>query len=119
MPPPDQDLVHVLAFLLGVVQRDVGARFVVDHLAVAIVTIHRDQDTAARIGGAHAASLAAEAAKHDGVNHAQAGARQHGDRQLGDHRHMNGDAISALQTTEIAQQRREFIHSHIEFAVGD
>src|SRR6516164_5427020 len=32
---------------------------------------------------------------------------------------MNGDAISALQATETTQQRREFIHSHIEFAVGD
>ncbi len=32
---------------------------------------------------------------------------------------MNGDAISTLQAAEIAQQRREFIHSHIEFAVGD
>ena len=72
-----------------------------------------------RIGGAHAASLAAEAAKHNRVNHSQAGAGQHGNRQLGHHRHMNGDAISALQAAEIAQQRREFIHSHIEFAVGD
>ena len=41
------------------------------------------------------------------------------DGQLGDHGHVNGDAISALETAEIAQQRREFIHPHIEFAVGD
>ena len=32
---------------------------------------------------------------------------------------MNGDAISTLQTAKIAQQGREFIHSHIEFAVSD
>ncbi len=72
-----------------------------------------------RIGDTHSTSLAAEASKHNRVNHAQAGTGQHGNRQLGDHRHMNGDAISGLQTAEIAQQRREFIHSHIEFAVGD
>ena len=119
VPPPNQDLVHVLAFLLGDFQRNLGGSFVVNHLAIAIVTIHRDQNTAARIGGAHAARLAAEPPKHNGVNHPQAGACQHGDRQLGDHRHVNGDAISALQTAEIAQQRREFIHSHIELAVSN
>ena len=119
VPAPDQDLVHHMAFLFGKVQRDVGGRFVVEHLAVAIVTIHRDQDVAGGIGGAQAASLAAEAPKHNRVNHSQAGAGQHGDRQLGNHRHMNGDAVSALQAAEIAQQRREFIHSHIEFAIGD
>ncbi len=32
---------------------------------------------------------------------------------------MNGDAISALQTTKIAQQRREFIHSHIKLAISN
>ena len=31
---------------------------------------------------------------------------------------MNGDAISRLQPAEIAQQRRKFIHAHIEFAIG-
>ena len=78
MPPPDQNLVHVLAFLLGGIQRDVGGCLVVEQLAVAIVAIHGDQDVAARIGDAHAASLAAEAAKHHRVNHAQACAGQHG-----------------------------------------
>src|ERR1017187_1905485 len=32
---------------------------------------------------------------------------------------MNGDAVSSLQTTEIAQQRGEFIHLYIEFAVSE
>ena len=29
VPPPDKDLVHGLAFLLGNIQRDIGGRFVV------------------------------------------------------------------------------------------
>ena len=73
---------------------------VVDQFAVAIVAVHGDQNAAAGIGGAHAASLAAEAAKHNRVDHAQAGASQHGDRQLGNHRHVNGDAIARLQTAK-------------------
>ncbi len=117
--PPDQDLIHDLAFLLSDLQRDVGARFVVDHLAVAIVAIHGDQDAAAGIGRPHPARLPAKSAKHHRVNHSQASTRQHGDRQLRHHRHMNGDAIAALQPAEVAQQRREFIHSHVEFAVGN
>src|ERR1019366_2203778 len=32
---------------------------------------------------------------------------------------MNGDAVSGFQATEITEQRREFIHSYIEFAVGE
>ncbi len=32
---------------------------------------------------------------------------------------MNGDAVAALETTEIAQQSRKFVHSDIEFAIGD
>ena len=119
VPPPDEDLVHHMAFLLGSFQRDICARFVVQHFTVAIVAIHGDQDVALRIGGAHAARLAAKTAKDHRVDHAQAGASQHGDGQLGDHRHVNGDAISGLETAVISQQGREFIDSHIEFAVGD
>ena len=85
-----------MAFPLGNIQGDLGGHFVVNQLAIAIVTIHRDQNVAARIGDAQAASLAAEAPKDHRVNHPQAGACQHANRQLRDHRHMNGDAISGL-----------------------
>src|SRR5215469_17820487 len=32
---------------------------------------------------------------------------------------MDSDAIARLQTAEITQQSREFVHFYIEFAVGD
>src|SRR6202161_4245247 len=69
MPPPNQDLVYLLACVLGSIQRDISARFVVDHLAIAVVTIHCDEDAAAGVGGAHAASFAAESSKYNGVNY--------------------------------------------------
>ena len=49
--------------------RNVGARFVIEQFAVPVVAVHRDQDMAAGVGNARAASLAAEAAKHHRVNH--------------------------------------------------
>jgi hypothetical protein len=62
---------------------------------------------------------AAEAAEHLGVDHTQPGAGQHGDGQFGNHGHMQGDAVAALQAGKILEQGGEFIHAHIEFLVGD
>ena len=42
---------HYMAFLLGSFQRDICARFVVQHFTVAIAAIDGDQDVASRIGG--------------------------------------------------------------------
>jgi hypothetical protein len=66
-----------------------------------------------------AQAVAAESAEHLGVDHAQAGAGQHGDGQFGNHGHVQGDAVAALQAGKIPEQGGEFIHPHIEFLVGD
>ena len=107
-----------MSFLAGNVERDVGAGFVVEHLAVAVIAVHGDQHVAGGIGRAHPAGLTAESAEHDRMNYSQPGAGEHGDRQLGNHRHMDGDAVSCFQSAEVAQQCGEFIHPHIEFAIG-
>ena len=60
----------------------VGVDLVVDQLAVAVVTVHRDQDAAARIGDPITARGAAEAAEHHRSGHAQTGAGEHRHRQL-------------------------------------
>ena len=53
------------------------------------------------------------------MDHAQAGAGQHGDRQLRNHGHVDGYAISRLQSGEITQQGRHLIHPAVELLIGD
>ena len=93
---PDQDFVDVLAFFFRGFYGDVGAGFVIDPFAVAVITVSVDEDAAAGVGGAQAAGFAAEAAEDHRVDHAQAGAGQHGDRKLRDHGHVDGDAVAGF-----------------------
>src|SRR5580698_6774398 len=97
MPPPDENLLDFRAFLGGNVDGDVGTGFMIEHLAAAVIAVHGDEDVAARVGDAKSAGLSAEAAEDYGMNHAKARAGQHGDRQLGDHGHVYGDAVSGLE----------------------
>ncbi len=53
-----------------------------------------------------ASASAREAAEDDGVGCADAGARQHGDRELRDHRHVDGDSVALLHAKP-AQRVRE------------
>ncbi len=53
------------------------------------------------------------------MDYAQARAGQHGDGQLGNHRHVQGDAVPAFQPGKIPEQGGEFIHTHIKFLVGN
>ena len=116
---PDQNLVDVLAFFFGGFDGDIGAGFVVHPAAVAVIAVGIDEDAAAGIGGAQAAGFAGEAAEHDGVNDAEASAGQHGDGQLRNHGHVDGDAIALLQSGKFAQHGGDFIHAAIEFLIGD
>ena len=81
---PNEDFLQFVPFFGGNVERNVSGRFVIEQFAVAVIAVHRDQDIALGIGSAHATSLAAEAAKYNGVNHSKSGACQHADRQLGE-----------------------------------
>ncbi len=116
---PDQNFIYRLAFFLGGLHGDVGAGLVIDPTAVAMVTVGVNQYTAAGISGAHAARFAAESAKHDGMNHAQTRAGQHGDWQFRNHGHVNGDAIAFFQSGKITQQGGDLIHPAVEFLKGD
>ena len=94
--PPEKNLVDVLAFFFCRFDGDVGARLVIDPLAVAMIAVSVDEHAAAGIGGAQAARFSAESAEDHGMNHAEARAGQHGDGQLGNHRHVNGDAVAGI-----------------------
>src|SRR5215831_9273721 len=59
-----------------------------------------------------------ESAEHDGVGCANAGAREHRDRQLGRHSHVDGDAIAFLDA-EIFQHIRELLHFAVKLLIGE
>ena len=92
-------------------QRRCRRCLVIDPPAVAMIAVGINQNAAARIRRAQSAGFAGETAEDHGMNHAQPRAGQHRDRQLGNHRHVNGDAIAFLQAGKIAQHGGNFIHS--------
>jgi hypothetical protein len=107
--PPDENLVDLLALLAGCRQRLVGLDLMVRQLAATVVAVHGDQDAAAGVGDPVPAGGAAEPAEHLRVNDAQPGAGQHGDSQLGHHRHMQRHPVADLQPQRVAQHRRELV----------
>jgi len=92
---------------------------VVDLFSVAVITVSVDENATAGVGGAEAASFAAEAAEDDGVDDAEAGAGEHGDGQLGDHGHVDGDAVAGFEFGEIAEHGGNFVHTFVELLIGD
>src|SRR5216683_41142 len=116
---PDEDLVDGLALFRGGVHGDVRAGFVIDPLAIAAVAVSIDKDAAAGIGGAEATGFAAESAEDDGVDDAKARTGKHGDGQLWNHRHVDGDAIAGFQSGKIAQHGRNFVYALVKLLVGD
>ena len=91
----------------------------IEKLAAAIIGVHRDQHMALGIGDAVRRGLATEAAENLRVNDAEPGAREHRDRKLGHHRHVQRHSVAFLQTAEVSQQRGDLVHAHEEFLVSD
>src|SRR5882762_932481 len=116
---PDKDLVNLLALFRGGANGDIGAGFVVDPLAVAVVAVGIDEDAAAGISGAKAAGFPAKTAEDNGVHDAESRASEHGDGQLRDHRHVNGDAVTSLEPGEIAQHGGDFVHAPVKLLESD
>ena len=106
---PDEHLVHGVALIGGALHGDVGLALVVDETAGAPVSVGGDQHAALRVDDAVSARRAGEAAEDLRVHDAQPGAGEHGDRQLRDHRHVEGDAVARFQTS-LAKHGRELVH---------
>ncbi|HUZ22828.1 MAG TPA: hypothetical protein VMV07_03590 [Streptosporangiaceae bacterium] len=85
---PDKDLLDLLALLAGRLDRLVGLDLVVHQLPSVVEAVNRDQDAAAGADDPASAGRTAEPAGHLGVNDTEPGAGQHGDHQLGHHRHI-------------------------------
>ena len=119
MAPPHKDFLNLRALPLSDLKSDIRARLVIDKLPVAVVSVHVDHHAASGVGRSKPGGLATESAEHDRMDDAQPGTRQHGDYQLRNHGHVNRDAIAGSEPAEIAQDRRDLIHTGEQFLVGD
>ena len=89
-----------------------------DPAALAPGLVLGDQHAWPGAGQPLAQRLGREAAEHDHVRRADAGAGQHRDRQLRDHAHVDPDHV-ALADAELAQRAGEPAHLVLELGVGD
>ena len=81
---------------MGRFHRLVGFGLVVDQLSIAVVAIYRHQDTTSRVGNPVSARHPAESTKNLGMDDAKARTGEHGNRQLRDHRQVEGDTVASL-----------------------
>src|SRR3984957_19108989 len=86
--------------------------------AAAIRSILRDHRRGLRIVDAVDQRVGGESSEHDGVGRADPGAGQHGDRQLGRHAHVDGDAIAFFHP-KFLQHVREFLHFAVQLLIGE
>ena len=96
---------HVLRRVLGERAGLVDQVLVRHRLAVAHAGIGGDEQLRLRIVDAHGEVVRREAAEHHRVHGPEARAGQHREQRLGDHRHVDDDAI-ALADAERSEDRR-------------
>ena len=89
--------------------RGVGALLERDDLAAPPGAVGGDEQLRLGVVDAVAQRVGREAAEHDRVRRADAGARQHRDRQLGDHAQVDVDAV-ALADAERLQRVGDALH---------
>ncbi len=77
-------------------ERLVGVMLEPDLLAATVATVRGDQDLGAAVVDPARQRLGREAAEDDRVRRADPRAGEHRDRQLGDHRHVDGDPVAGL-----------------------
>ena len=95
---------------------DVGLEL--DDLAAAPAAVGGDDELGLAVVDAVLERLGAEAAEDDGVDGPDAGAGQHGDDRLGDHRHIDGDAV-ALAHPHVLEDVGDPADVEMELLVGD
>ncbi len=116
---PDEHLVDFLTLPGGLFERLVRLDLVVDEVTGSIVAVHGDQDPATRVGDPRTARVAAETAEYLRMNHAQPRAGQHGDRQVGDHRHVQSHPVASLEPGEVTEHGGELVDPSEQLTVAD
>ena len=86
-------------------QREIDVRLERDALAAAQAFIGGDDDARAAVRDAPGQRIGGEAAEHDGMNRADARAREHRDRRFGNHRQIDRDAIALLHAERLQRIR--------------
>ena len=117
--PEHEHLVDLLTELVGRLHGLVGPGLVVDELAAAVVPVHGHEDAAAGVGEPVPARGAREPAEHLAVDGAEPCAGEHGDRELRDHRQIEGDPVAGLHPAGVSEQTCELVHAPVELLVGD
>ena len=99
-------------------ERDVRRRLEQRGLAPAPAAVGGDEHLRLGVVDAVGQRVGREPAEHDRVGGADPGAGQQGHRQLGDHRHVDGDPV-ALLDAEALQRVGEALHLGQQVGVGD
>ncbi len=89
-----------------------------DLLAAAHAFVGRDHDARRAVFDAALQCFGREAAEHDRVDRADTRAREHRDRGLGNHRHVDRDAVAFLDA-EALQRVRELADALVQLAIAD
>ncbi len=105
--------VHRRAFEQRLIGRDLER----DLAPATDALIGRDEEPRAAVLDASAQRRGGEPAKDDRVDRTHTGAREHGDGELGDHRHVEGNAVATLYPF-LAEHVREATHLVVELLVG-
>ncbi len=113
-PPTDHDLLDRGT----VVERTVDLFLECHRCALAESPIGGDDQGRLRVVDAVLERFRRKAAEHHAVRRADPGAGQHGDRQLGDHRHVDRDPVAFLNT-EALEHARELADFAVEVLVGE
>ena len=104
--------------MLGELERLVDERLVQHGLPHAAAAIGGEHEHRFRVVDARGEARRREAAEHHGVDRAEARAGEHGERGLGDHRHVDDHALAALHAERL-HHRRHAVHFGVQLAVGE
>ena len=97
-------------------ERGIDVRLERNALAAAQTFVGGDHDAGAAVGDAARERLGRKAAEHDRMHGADARAREHRHRGLGNHRHVDRDAI-ALAHAERLERIRALTHALVQLAI--
>ena len=107
-----------LRLVPGEADRQIEQRLVFDQAAGLDAAARRQHQLGLGVVDAGRQLLGGEAAEHHRMDRADARAGEHGEQRLGDHRHVDDDAV-ALADAEIDERRGERRHLVLQLAIAD
>ena len=109
---------HALHRMPAVLQRRIDVRLQRHDAAAPVAAVRGDDGDRAAVVDAVLDGLRAEAAEDHGMRDAEPRTREHRDRRLGDHRHVDDDALALLDFVAL-EHIRKAAHFAMELLVGD